>query len=252
MKRRSLKMAILIPVLAVLIAGVTLMVVIVGSVASSSTHDLTDRLINSRVNEYSNKFEALCMDAYSVVRSIAPVLNDVASHSQSPRDEMLGVLSSVLMSDDNILAVWTCWEPDAMDGMDSEFAGKGYHDNTGRYVPYVYKSGTGFEIEPLVDYTVPGDGDYYLGARNSGKPYITDPYPYEIGGKTVIIYSIAYPIIRGGTVVGVAGIDISLEELISIMNSGSILDDGYLSVISPGGLISTHRNESMILTDYKS
>ncbi|MCL1807400.1 MAG: methyl-accepting chemotaxis protein, partial [Oscillospiraceae bacterium] len=41
-------------------------------------------------------------------------------------------------------------------------------------------------------------------------------------------------------------------ELISIMNSGSILDDGYLSVISPGGLISTHRNESMILTDYKS
>jgi len=65
MKRRSLKMAILIPVLAVLIAGVTLMVVIVGAVSSSSTLDITDRLIEARVNEYSNEFKALSNYGYA-------------------------------------------------------------------------------------------------------------------------------------------------------------------------------------------
>ncbi len=59
MKRASLKTAILIPSISILLVGIVAMVIVVGAVASASTNDITARLIDARVNEYSNKFETL-------------------------------------------------------------------------------------------------------------------------------------------------------------------------------------------------
>ena len=259
MKKRSVKMAILIPVLAVLVAGVILMVIIVGVVSSSSTLDLTDRLMEARVNEYSNEFKSLCNYGYAAVLALAPVVTDYwnGAADQPPgydmREDIMNCLKEVITSDRGILALWTCWEPDAFDGNDAAHVRiNEYHDDTGRFVPYLFRDGSSIVIEPLVDYDDPVDGLYYQGARNSKKPYITDPYPYEIAGKTIAIYSIAIPILKNGSTAGVVGIDISLESALTIMNSGSILEDGYLSVLSPDGSIATHRNESMILQSYKS
>ncbi len=97
MKRASLKMAILIPSISILLVGIVAMVIVVGAVASASTNDITARLIDARVNEYSNKFETLSLEAYSTVRTLAPIINERAINSENPRDEIIGVLESVLL-----------------------------------------------------------------------------------------------------------------------------------------------------------
>lgn len=154
------------------------------------------------------------------------------------------------MSKDNIIGIWTCWEPNAFDGRDSEYAGTEYNDSTGRFIPYVYKDGNSYGIEALTGYDVSGDGDYYLGARNSGKPYITDPFEYNVGGKKTSLYSIAIPVMKNGAVAGVVGIDISIDNIIAVINEGSILDVGYMFVLSPNGLFTSHRNSDLLLTSY--
>lgn len=252
MKNQSVKIAILIPALSVLIAGIIMMVITVSSISSSTAYDLTSMLISSKVNEYTNEFKALCLESYGAVVSLAPVVEDIAIDSDNPREQVLKIMQSVLETNKNMLGIWTCWEPNAFDGNDSQYANTLNHDATGRFIPYVYRDGAGYGVEALKGYDSQADGDYYFGARNSKKPYITDPFAYTVGTKTISLYSIAIPIIIDGSVAGVVGADISLENVVSAMNAGSILDDGYLFIISPSGLFASHKNTDLLLADYKT
>lgn len=249
MKNTSIKTSILIPILALLVAGITIMIAILGVISNSTASDLSNRLVSARVNEYANKFEALCMSSYGTAVSLAPIIQNVGETAENPREEALSILESVLEANEDLVSIWTVWEPNAFDGMDAKHAGTPNHDATGRFIPYVYKDGSSYIYEAIPDYET---GDFYLGARNSGKPYITDPYDCDFNGETIPVYTITIPIMKNGVFAGAVGIDINLSDVIEIMNAGSILDEGYLFVLSPNGFFATHRNSNLISEDYKT
>ena len=253
MKRSSLKLTVFLPTLAVLIVGVVIMVIMVSTFASTSTSDLTNQLVTTTVNEYSEKFQTLALGPYSVASALAPVLADIAKNSETPRDDMLDILISVLGADKDIIGVWTGWEANALDGLDSQYVNAEYYDETGRFIPYVYREGDSYGIAALMDYEDPVDGDYIVAARVTGKPHITDPFEYDVGGRMTPMYTISVPILSdNNTVLGVAGIDISLERMIATMNEASILEDGYVFVLSPSGLYASHRDTDLLMKDYKT
>ncbi len=107
--------------------------------------------------------------------------------------------------------------------MDSRFVNSQGHDQTGRLFPYWARTDSGIELSALVDYNVSGAGDYYLLALQSGKETVLEPFEYEISGKKVLMTTLAVPIKNlSGKVVGVAGIDISLDTLNNMSyNAGS-------------------------------
>jgi methyl-accepting chemotaxis protein len=253
-KKLSIKMAISGSVLAILFAGIIVMVVVVSMVTSSSVRHLTEELIESAVQSYANEFKAVGNYGYALVRGLAPVVNDYRDGIiETMREDIVDCLEAVLKNNPGVLAIWTAWEPNALDGRDSLFVNANeYHDETGRFVPFIYWDGNQIYKVPLESYDDPVEGIYYQGAKNSGRPYITNPYPYNIGGKTINIYSIAIPILEDGKTVGVVGMDISLEEIMDIMNAGSILSDGYISVIAPSGEFATHPNDGLLLQHYSS
>ena len=255
MKNKSLNLAIVLPSLAVLIIGIVIMIVIVGTLSTRSTSNLTGRLMDARVSEFTNEFRVFSEEAYGVLRAITPI---VAYHSENAfmepdadiRSEVLAILSTVLLANDTLVGAWTVWEPDAFDGRDSEFANTPFHDETGRFVPYVFREGTGFGVEALSGYDDPVAGDFYMGARNSGRAHATDPYVYTVGGRNIHIFSLAIPILIDGRVVGAVGVDISLEDISRVMNAGSILDDGYLFALSPGGFVTTHPSSDVLMQHF--
>src|SRR5262249_31546774 len=125
----------------------------------------------------------------------------IGLYSQGIKDRAtyLAMLQSAVKANPQYVAVWTAWEPNAFDGKDAEFVnpdgkaafpGAKAHDATGRFVPYVFSTPTGFDMSPLTDYDRPGLGDYYLLAQKSGKQQIIEPYPYVVGDKTVIMTSL--------------------------------------------------------------
>lgn len=255
MKRRSIKTAILIPSLAVLFAGIIVIVAVAGVLSSNATNNLTSRLIDARVNEYTNEFRALCQDVYGAVSATTPIISNYidpqfAAEAADPRGDVINILSKALMSNESIFCMWSCWEPNAFDGKDREFAGTSFYDASGRFIPSVYRDGNSFGVEALVGYDSPVEGEYYHGVLNTGKPYITDPYTYNIGGTETVLYSLAFPIFQNDRVVGVVGADINLQDAIAAMNAGRILDDGYLFTLSPGGLFATHFNKDLLMNSY--
>jgi methyl-accepting chemotaxis protein len=125
-----------------------------------------------------------------------------------------GIMKSVLEENEDILGIWTCWEPNALDGLDRQSRNDVDSDVTGRFIPYWNRSGGEITLTALVDYDKEGVGDYYLLARNSGNETILPPYEYEIDGKMVLLTTVSVPIKDSdGKVVGVAGIDIALSDL---------------------------------------
>ncbi len=142
------------------------------------------------------------------------------------------ILRSTLANEPELLGTWTGWEPNAFDGRDASYANTEGTDASGRFVPYWHRSGNGIALSPLVDYEKPGDGDYYLQARNSGKPVMVEPYSYEVDGKSVLMTSIALPVIHNGKAVGVVGADLALDELQNRISQLKLPFNGQVKLMS--------------------
>ena len=253
MKNRSIKISILVPTLAVLAAGILIMAGVIGTISWFSTQNLTNRLMDARVNEYSNKFEAISMSSYGTVISVASIVQNLAETSENPREDIVKVLEEAIKGNDMLAGIWTCWEPNALDGQDGQYRDTAYHDATGRFAPFILPDGKGGFITialPGYDDPDPDENDFYQGAINSGKIHICDPYLDTINGRTMLVYSIAVPIMQNGRTVGVVGVDVNMENVVATMNSGSILDDGYIYSLSPGGLLATHPDSKLVLQQY--
>ncbi|MGX6607127.1 methyl-accepting chemotaxis protein [Micromonosporaceae bacterium Da 78-11] len=173
----------------------------------------------------------------STSRDLAQTLQATAA-TGADRRIVNAQLRSVLTVHPEFLAVWTAWEPNAFDGRDRRFrnADAG-HDATGRFVPYWFRDADKVGVTALTDYEKPGAGDYYLIARNSGQEKVIDPYPYNVGGEDTLITSVAVPIKRDGRVVGVAGIDMSLASLQTLVGGIRPFGTGHATLVSTAGAV---------------
>ncbi|GAB1476481.1 methyl-accepting chemotaxis protein [Bacillota bacterium] len=251
MKDKSIKAAILFPILTILIIGISAMVVLVGISSYSTASKLSHELVDATVIAYANEFDALSTGANSTISAVAPIVDEAAAN-ENPREKIIGILEAALKGNPEIISVWTCWEPNALDGADAEYVNQPLHDETGRFIPVIIRDGSNFIKEALSGYESPETAEYYFGAKNTGKPYITDPYEYVLGGKNTLLYTISIPLLKNGKVAGVVGADISIDGLMNTMNAGQILEDGYVYALSPGGLVATHRDKSLWLSDFRS
>ncbi|MCS4244455.1 methyl-accepting chemotaxis protein/methyl-accepting chemotaxis protein-1 (serine sensor receptor) [Rhizobium sp. BIGb0125] len=185
-------------------------------------------------------------NAVQVASGIRSSLTAMQTAQKADRTAADAMLTATLRDNPALLATWTAWEPNAFDGHDADNTGQTGHDATGRYVPYMSRSGDKIAHDPLVDYTVPGAGDYYLLARDSQKTVVIEPYEYPVDGKTVLITSVAMPIIENGKSVGVAGIDISLAAANETISKIHPMDTGFLALVTAKGNIISHPDKALV------
>ena len=157
------------------------------------------------------------------------------------RDYYVNIMKSIVEDNKSVLGVWTVWEPNAFDTLDATYAGKEGYDATGRFVPNLYWADNKVEYATCVDYDKPGAGNYYLLSRDSGKESVLEPYEYQVSGKTVLLTTFAVPILsQDGKVLGVAGVDMTLEALQSTKFDKGDFTNSYNLLVSNSGLIVIH------------
>ncbi|MFC3072024.1 methyl-accepting chemotaxis protein [Shinella pollutisoli] len=182
-----------------------------------------------------------------IIDGLGAVLETMKENGEAERARADRVVHHMLERSPDILALWTGWEPDAFDGRDADFVNAEGYDATGRYVPYFVRGANG-EISntALTDYAVPGPGDFYQLPFTQQKTVVIEPYPYAIDGKDVLITSVSKPIVVGGKVMGVAGLDLSLTETSKALSAIHPMETGYISLVSGGGKIVGHPNAALI------
>lgn len=165
--------------------------------------------------------------------------NFVKNSGEDSRGFAIQALKNTMMANDNIFGVGLCFEPNAFDNKDSEYVNKLYHDATGRFIPYVFKGTNGFDITPLVDYEKE-ESTWYQIPKNTNKMTITEPFIYDLNGKSILMYTLAIPIQDdNGNFIGSIVIDTNITYLQNIVETMNI-DGGYASIITEKGNFVAH------------
>lgn len=177
------------------------------------------------------------------------------------RKELSTVVRNALMSNQELLDTYIGWEPNAVDGRDLEYLGNtsSGSDANGRFTPWWYRNESG---EPLLDSMSPTmeskknlpngvrEGEYYLCAKETKRPCVVDPAPYEMNGKQVMMASFTVPIMAEGKFRGAAGADLSVEfvqEILSAANSSLYGGVGEMALIATnGGVVGYTQDKSKL------
>lgn len=205
-----------------------------------------EELAHEEAAKYGSIIDAELEIPMDTARTLAYTLEGLRASGDTNREAVEEILENLLAKHEHFVGVWTCWEPDAFDGDDQDYINTATSDETGRFIPYYFKSEGEIASEPLMDYETPGAGDYYLLARDSGEETIIDPYSYEIGGKQTMITSVAVPIRYNDQVVGVAGVDVELDYLQAMIQEIKPYETGYAVIIDSSGNYAAHPDPSNI------
>ncbi len=192
-------------------------------------------------NHWGAVVQAEIQTAMDAARTIAQAVEGMKARGVPPRDMIDGILKNVLEQYPTFLAVWTCWEPNALDGKDFEYINAIGHDETGRYIVNWNRLQGEIDVEALKDYDVEGAGDYYQVPFNSGKETVFDPVPYEVDGQKKLKTILAVPIKFNDEVVGVVGIDIPLKPFFEpIIKRVKFFGVGYGFLMANNGVQTAH------------
>lgn len=194
--------------------------------------------------EYAQEMKNQLEPPLIVARTVAGILEGMINTGSGYREQVKRILREVLERDDRFVGVWSCWEPNAFDFRDANFASSPGHDETGRFIPYWFRGKEGIEFEPLEKYDVPGEGDYYLIPMERGRETVLEPYMEDqLGEESKLITSLVVPMRNSeGKLLGAVGIDISLDFIHAITAGLELFDTGFGRLISPKGIVASHKD----------
>ena len=176
------------------------------------------------------------------------------------RRQLSNLVRQTVADNPALLDAFIGWEPNAF-GDDARFAGDERYgnDGSGRFMPWWYRTGDGsLDVLPLGD-TMESDtrlasgvreGEYYLCPRETLAPCVIDPAAYDYDGETQLVTSFNAPILVNGEFRGVAGVDLSLnfiQTLLSDANAALYDGAGRMALVAGrGGLVAdTHGEEAL-------
>jgi methyl-accepting chemotaxis protein len=245
----SLKFRLLVPVL---LATLLLYAVVFGWILLNSRRQAI-RTAETQAGEvgevYAGEVSAFIERSFQIPRTMAAHLVGLKRRGTPlDREEVSAMIRETLAVEQEVLALYTCWEPNAFDGRDAQFAGAIGHDATGRFLPYWNRGSGKLIVEPLVDYDTPGPGDYVLIPKQTRRDAWIEPYLYPVAGKTVLITSLVCPMVVDDQVVGITGLDFDLQTLTDLVGGIRPHDGGYAILLSADGVVVGHPDHALLGT----
>ena len=143
--------------------------------------------------------------------SLASALGGMDGSASGAREQAYRMVRNVYARTPDVLGVWVVFEPGAFDGRDADY--KTEEHPSGRLVA-IYSGDT---ADP--DLTVNTDeelaeSDWYTISLRTGRDTLLDPFIYNYTGRPgddILMTTVATPIWRNGSVIGVAGMDFPLD-----------------------------------------
>jgi methyl-accepting chemotaxis protein len=209
--------------------------------------DLANKYTLSLSEKGADEVRAYLEGYWYTVEAIAHTMEQYDSMITGNRRNMLNViLEGITNSHPEVIGMWCIWEPDILEGNDRAYIGTRGADSRGRFTPYYYWDSGTLKLDALVDVDVPGVSDFYVVPKRNNATTIMDPFIFEIEGKPVLMTTVASPIRNNGRLVGVAGIDISLDEIQKISQLSKPYPDSVTAVFANDGTVAGHFDEDRI------
>jgi methyl-accepting chemotaxis protein len=235
----------------------------VSAVQQKSALDQLKNLAGAQAGKVQAKFD-IALDAARTMAHTFEVGKKPGPNGkpvlQIGRDQLNAILLNVLEKNPEFNGTYSCWEPNALDGRDAQFAtGKdGNNSVTGRFTPYWNRDSNGnVAVQPLVEYDTydkhPNGvlkGGWYITPREKHVESVLDPFPYIVQGRKVWLTTLSVPVMVDGKFYGVAGTDYDLtfvQQLSEKVDKGLMNGQGEVAIVSYDGLIVAHSEKPELI-----
>ncbi|MGV7224350.1 MAG: methyl-accepting chemotaxis protein [Nitrospinales bacterium] len=206
----------------------------------------------SIAESYGKQAEVEMDSALDTARTLAQTFSAVKDPDVelvAGRDEIKGILKTVLNANPAYAGVYTCWEQDAFDGMDKGYANQDGHDETGRLIFHWVRGPEGeIRLGPLVGYETAGVGDFYLFPKKTLQASVIDPHRYPIQEKDELITSLSVPIKIKDTFYGVVGVNLRLDFFQKLVAQDRTYDgSAKVALISHNGTLAAVKDHPNLI-----
>jgi methyl-accepting chemotaxis protein len=233
-------------------------------VSASSSKMLTDSvqdLLQAKAAEQAVRVQKTFGETLTVVTALADQIKDLRTMAAkrsldagSLREELNASLKTAFERNSKVLGIWLAFEPNGLDGKDSEFVDDAARQSneTGRFASYWSRSaGTALNTimveEDMTKTTLNLSGTpynvWYTCPRDSKRTCLLDPYADTVADKEVLMTTISLPLLVDGKVIGVIGIDIALDTLqaAAVDSQRALFNNaGHMLIVSGSGVLAAY------------
>jgi methyl-accepting chemotaxis protein len=224
-------------------AAFSLTVVIVSRIVKRDAVESSKR----EAGLFAAKFSEELTQSMDSARGIAGTLEVILGSGEMPsRNQAMLLLEFGLKKQSSIRAIWFCFEPNAFDNRDPQYANLEGFDSTGRCAIQFFRTSSGISSGALPDYAAPADENAYLQTLKAGRQVIFGPAEHLIGGAQVRVIRLTCPVMDKEKPVGVVGVDIDYEDFCRLLSRQPVSFKGYLAVTTETWSFVYHPNKERI------
>lgn len=246
MKKYSILAQLLIPIIVVSVVVLGFMTYKNASDGWEKARQIAEEKTMDAAKAEGLQIQRIVEERLIIARTMKEVALSLRTNGDANRSMMSEFLADILKSNKGLVGAWIAWEPNAWDARDQEFKNLPGHDSTGRFVPYLSWNNNKVILGPLLEYEVPGAGDYYLVPKKRAQETLIEPYIYDVAGVPTLMSSAAVPIKIGEKVVGVSGVDFGLKEVQGQMKNVKPFDTSESYLLTKTGHYVSHPDIEMI------
>ncbi|MDR6916073.1 methyl-accepting chemotaxis protein [Pseudomonas sp. 3296] len=235
-------------------------------VNASSSKMLTDsvqNLLQAKAAEQAVRVQKTFGETLTVVTALADQIKDMRNmaakrsiEAGALREELNQSIKTAFERNGKVLGVWLAFEPNGLDGKDSEFVNDAVRQSNeaGRFATYWSRAGgevlnTIMVEEDMNKTTLNLSGTpynvWYTCPRDSKRTCLLDPYADTIGTekKEVLMTTISVPLLVDGKSIGVVGVDIALDALqaAAVDSQRELFNSaGHMLIVSGTGVLAAN------------
>lgn len=249
-KNLKLSYKLLVPILMSVILSIVLVTGISLVINRNGMNQLSIKYSETLAQNYSNQIEDKLALTLNTAETLSTNIRTIMQKDNTQRSDVLDMVSSILARHQELVGIGVGFDPNAFDGKDSENIGQKHSDETGRFVPYTFRSQSSIDYTILAGYDDPGaDGLWYNVPKSTNKTYVTPPYWYEVDGEQYLIITCVAPILDDNQkFIGMVGFDTLLSSFNDILVDAKIYDSGYMAMMAPDGTIAYHPDSKLNAT----
>jgi methyl-accepting chemotaxis protein len=243
----SLEVKVTLRLLALLLVSFAVVTAIVAVMARRALREEAFRQLASTADSQAARIAVDLNDAMGAARALANSLQGaMADPERVSRSGALAAMEAILESNEFYFGVWAQFEPNGFDGCDATFQNAEGYAEDGSFMPYIVRENGDISVDPSTgNYAEYENEAYYTIPRETGREAVMEPY-IEPDADNALMTSVCVPIFAGGRVVGVAGIDLLLDEFSRVVGEIKPFGDGYAFLLSQSGNFIGHPDKSKL------
>jgi methyl-accepting chemotaxis protein len=218
-------------------------------------------LLQAKAAEQAVRVQKTFGETLTVVTALADQIKDMRTmatqREMAPgalREELNQSLKTAFERNGKVLGIWLAFEPNGLDGKDSEFVDDAARQSNeiGRFATYFSRAGgetlnTIMVEEDMTKTTLNLSGTpynvWYTCPRDSKRTCLLDPYADTVGNKEMLMTTISVPLLVDGKSIGVVGIDIALDALqaAAVDSQRDLFNSaGHMLIVSGTGVLAAY------------